>query len=105
MTADTRSDAVREDDAGSDAPPGLDLDVPEGATVHECPRCGAPFARERHRDLHLGLAHAELTAEERDRYVAASEDERADLRSFQIRALGAIVLLYFGFLFTYAVAA
>lgn len=84
---------------------GTDLDVPRGATAHECPRCGAPFARERHRDLHLGLSHADLTSEERERYVAASEDERADLRTFQIKALGALVLLYFGFLFTYAVAA
>ncbi|WP_313694651.1 DUF7410 domain-containing protein [Halorarum halobium] len=79
-------------------------DVPADATVYECPRCGAPFARERHRDLHVGLDHGDLSEAERAAYDAASEGEAADLRRFQILALGALVLLYFGFLFTYAVA-
>lgn len=93
---------TRTADADGDARP--ELDIPDGATVHECPRCGVPFARERHRDLHLGLDHRNLTEDERAAYAAASEDEGADLRRFQIVALGLLVLLYFGFLFTYAVA-
>ena len=96
---------TRTADANADpAAARADLDVPDGATVYECPRCGAPFARERHRDLHLGLDHRNLTEDERAAYDAASEDESADLRRFQIVALGLLVLLYFGFLFTYAVA-
>lgn len=88
--------------ADDDARP--ELDIPDGATVYECPRCGAPFARERHRNLHLGLEHGNLTEDERAAYADASEDERSDLRRFQIVSLGLLVLLYFGFLFTYAVA-
>ena len=104
---DRGSDDARrgsDDDPRRSGARGPDLDVPDGATVHECPRCGAPFARERHRDLHLGLAHGDLTEDERAAYAAASEDERADLRRFRIVALGALVVIYFGFLFTYAVA-
>ena len=77
--------------------------VPSDAPVVECPRCGRPFARERHRDLHVGVDHADLDADERAAYEAASEDERAELRRFRIVSLGLLVALYFGFLFLYAV--
>jgi len=77
--------------------------VPPDAPVVECPRCGRPFARERHRDLHVGVDHADLDADERAAYEAASEDERAELRRFRIVSLGLLVALYFGFLFLYAV--
>ncbi|WP_435062747.1 DUF7410 domain-containing protein [Halobaculum sp. EA56] len=77
--------------------------VPPDATAVECPRCGRPFARERHRDLHLGRAHGDLDPDERDAYEAAVADERADIRRFRIVSLGLLVLLYFGFLFLYAV--
>ena len=101
MNAARETDDARPPRTGRGDP---DLDVPEDATTYACPRCGAPFARERHRDLHLGLAHADLTEGERAAYAAASEDERADLRRFRIVALGMLVLLYFGFLFAYAAA-
>ena len=76
--------------------------VPSDASVVECPRCGRPFARRRHRDLHVGLDH-DPDADERAAYEAASEDERADLRRFRIVSLGLLVALYFGFLFLYAI--
>ena len=56
-------------------------EVPPGAPTHECPRCGRPFARERHRDLHLGQSHGDLTDGE----------------------LGLLVLFYVGVLFLVAI--
>lgn len=74
---------------------------PEDAS---CEHCGERFPSERLRDLHRGLDHyAALDADERAAYEAASEAETEDLRSFRLRALAALVLLYFGFLLTYAV--
>ena len=84
---------------------GVELDVPAGAEVYACERCGERFPRERQRDLHRGLAHAaDLTPAEREAYADASADEGADLRRFRIVSLGLLVLIYFGFLFLYAVA-
>ncbi|MFC7096599.1 DUF7410 domain-containing protein [Halobaculum marinum] len=77
--------------------------VPPGATAYECPRCGRPFAHERHRDLHLGQSHGDLTDDERDAYAAARDDETDDLRHFRIVSLGLLVLFYFGFLFLFAI--
>lgn len=79
-------------------------DVPSDATVVTCPRCGRPFVRERHRDLHLGQAHAGLGDDERAAYEAARDEEADELRRFRILSLGLLVVIYFGFLFLYAVA-
>jgi len=69
-----------------------------------CERCGERFPSERLRDLHRGLEHyADLGADERSAYEAAYESETEDLHSFRLRALAALVVLYFGFLMTYAV--
>ena len=82
---------------------GVETDVPLDATAHACERCGRPFARESYLALHRGLAHgADLSAAERAAYEAALDEERDDLRRFRILALGALVLVYFGFLFAYA---
>lgn len=71
-----------------------------------CERCGERFPSERLRDLHRGLEHyRDLTDAERAAYEAAYESETEDLQSFRLRALAALVLLYFGFLMTYAVVA
>lgn len=79
-------------------------DVPPDAA--ECPYCGDAFPAERLRDLHRGLEHYDrLDERERDAYEAAYRSETADLRSFRLRALAALVVLYFGFLMTYAVVA
>jgi len=83
--------------------PDRDADVPPDATPHVCERCGHPFTAESRLALHRGLAHTELTPEEREAFEAAREEEEADLRRFRLLALAALVALYFGFLMTYAV--
>jgi len=99
--------------AGDGSPTGTDAhdttadpyEVPPDTTAVACPRCGRPFARERHRDLHLGVDHRDLDDDERAAYEDAREAETDELRRFRIVSLGTLVLLYFGFLFLYAVAA
>ncbi|WP_232701319.1 DUF7410 domain-containing protein [Halobacterium wangiae] len=77
-------------------------DTPPDAV--ECPHCGEPFHDERLRDLHRGLEHYDgLDDAERDAFEEAYLAENADLRSFRLRALAVLVMLYFGFLMVYAV--
>lgn len=84
----------------------LDHAVPPDAEAFACPECGEPFARERHRRLHRGLAHYDALDESaREAYAEAYAAEEGDIRRFRIVALGALVLIYFGFLFAYAVFA
>ncbi|RMB13918.1 DNA-binding protein [Haloplanus aerogenes] len=84
--------------------PTADAHVPPDATAHVCDRCGRPFVHETQLALHRGLDHAaDLTAEEREAYEDAHDKEVADLRRFRLLALAALVILYFGFLMTYAV--
>lgn len=91
-------------DADAATPETEPFDDP--ADAPRCPYCGAPFATERLRDLHRGLNHYEdLDINERDAYETAYRSESEDLRSFRLRALAVLVLLYFGFLMTYAVVA
>jgi hypothetical protein len=69
----------------------------------ECPYCPDRFGRARYRDLHLGQAHeGRMTAAERTDYEAAAETEREALRMFRLKALAALVAVYFGFLMVYA---
>lgn len=80
-------------------------DAPGGdrGDAADCPYCDRRFARTDYRDLHLGLDHAErLDADEREAYRAALETEREALRMFRLKALAALVLVYFGFLLVYA---
>lgn len=82
------------------------VDVPPGEEPHRCGRCGAPFKHEDLLALHRGLDHWDaLTEPEREAYHAALDDENDAIRRFRIIALGGLVLLYFGFLFAYAVFA
>ena len=77
-------------------------DTPPDAV--ECTHCGRAFPNERLRDLHRGLDHYDrLDGAEREAYEAAYLAENDDLRSFRLRALAVLVLLYFGFLMLYAV--
>jgi hypothetical protein len=100
-TGDARPDAF---DASGVTP--SDVRVPQGVEAYECPHCGRLFPRERYRDLHRGQAHpAALSEAEVDAYRAATDDEWDDLRRFRIVALGALVVLYFGFLLAFAVFA
>lgn len=90
--ADTHSGSVSTEwtDAPADAP--------------RCSYCGTPFPAERLRDLHRGIEHYDrLDDAEREAYEDAYLAEGEDLRSFRLRALGALVVLYFGFLMSYAV--
>ncbi|MFB6143640.1 MAG: C2H2-type zinc finger protein [Halorientalis sp.] len=83
-----------------------DYEVPAGETPHRCARCGAPFADEQLLALHRGLEHAaDLSATERTAHEEALEAEQAAVRRFRLVALGALVVLYFGLLVTYALVA
>ncbi|MGM0590763.1 MAG: DUF7410 domain-containing protein [Halobacteriota archaeon] len=83
-----------------------EFDVPPDATVYDCEYCGRPFTREDYCALHRGLAHPDrLSADQRVAFDDVFEGESADLRRFRLVSLGALVLLYFGFLFAYAVFA
>ncbi|WP_224336942.1 hypothetical protein [Haloprofundus halobius] len=76
----------------------------EDDVAFRCRYCGDPFVEERHLALHRGLNHAnDLTETEREAYRDAYADEEADLKRFRLVSLGALVVLYFGFLFVYAV--
>ncbi|MFD1589243.1 C2H2-type zinc finger protein [Halorientalis brevis] len=78
--------------------------VPTGDDAFVCEYCGAPFATEEYHSLHLGLQHgASLTDDQRDAFEAAATDEAEELKLFRLKALGLLVLLYFGLLMTYAV--
>ena len=78
--------------------------VPPDAPMHVCAYCDRPFAEESYLVLHRGLAHADdLSEEEREAFSGAYEREEADLNRFRIIALGLLVILYFGFLFVFAV--
>lgn len=80
--------------------------VPPGETPLECPHCGEPFPDETILTLHEGLAHYDALSPDRQRaFAEAYERETDDLRSFQLRALAGLTLLYFGFLFAYALFA
>lgn len=56
--------------------------------------------------LHRGVRHPqELEDGELTAYREAYAEEQSELRSIRLRALGALILLYFGFLFLFAVFA
>ena len=80
-----------------------DYDVPADAPAHECRYCGRPFAREEWLALHRGLEHpAELDDDEVAAFRAAHDAEEETLGSFRLRALGALILIYFCLLMIYA---
>ena len=84
----------------------IESSVPRGADTADCPYCGRPFTRERHRDLHRGRAHPDrLTDHEVEAYREAAEAEWNSLKRFRLLALGALVVVYFGFLIAFAVYA
>jgi hypothetical protein len=76
----------------------------DGDPAATCEYCGRPFTHEQYLVLHRGVAHdGEITDEEREAYERASEREDEALRRFRLKALAALVALYFGFLMLYAV--
>jgi hypothetical protein len=88
--------------SGRDAAP--ETAVPDDAAAATCPYCGRRFPRERAVTLHVGLDHAdEASDEEVESFQAAYRDERDDLRRFQLLALAVLIVVYFGFLFAFAI--
>jgi len=78
-------------------------DVPDDAEPERCPECGRPFVREELVTLHRGQAHGgRLDADEIEAFEDAYEKESERLRLFRLKALIALVILYFGLLMTYA---
>ena len=69
-----------------------------------CEHCGRPFAREQFLALHYGVDHpASMDETQRAAYEEALHDEDGELRKFRLKALLALVLVYFGFLMLWAV--
>ncbi|UWG48222.1 Metal-binding domain [Halanaeroarchaeum sp. HSR-CO] len=74
------------------------------ATVHRCPYCGRPEQTTQLLALHIGEEHWEQATErERDRYRTEYEAESDALWRFRLIAVGVLVVIYFGFLFTYSI--
>ncbi|SFR61596.1 DNA-binding protein [Halogeometricum limi] len=68
-----------------------------------CRVCGRTFPETRLLVLHRGVRHPSvLTDAEREAYREAYRAEEEEIRSFRLRALVVLVVLYFGFLFLYA---
>ena len=68
-----------------------------------CGHCGDRFADDRLLALHRGRAHREaLTDAEVEAYREARTEERDDVRLFRVKALGLLLLIYFGFIYVYA---
>lgn len=79
------------------------FEVPPDGDAYHCPHCETVEATERLLALHKGQAHPErLNEREQAAYEAAYQSEQERIRLGRLAALGALVLLYFGLLLTYA---
>ncbi|WP_254838133.1 hypothetical protein [Natronomonas marina] len=91
---------------GDGSRPAGDRDAPPAEAPSEpavCAYCGDRFVDTRLLALHRGLTHSgRLTDDERAAYREARADERDELRLFRLKALGALLVVYFGFIFVYA---
>ena len=86
--------------------PTDDYAVPAGETPERCGYCDAPFADADLLALHRGIEHADgLSADERESFEAVYADEQEEIRLFRLKALGLLVLLYFGLLIAYSLFA
>jgi hypothetical protein len=105
-TPTKRADTAAGTDPATEPTVPVDYELPPDADPVVCRHCGAPFANEELLALHRGIDHADALDEaERDAFDAAYESEDERLRLFRLKALGALVLLYFGLLITYSVVA
>ena len=76
-------------------------DAPEEPAV--CDYCGDRFVDERLLALHRGRSHRDrLNEAETEAYREARTEERDDVRLFRLKALGGLLMLYFGFIYLYA---
>jgi hypothetical protein len=72
----------------------------------KCEYCGHPFPTTDRLVLHKGVEHPrQLDDDEEDAFLSARADEKDELRTLRLKALGALVLLYFGFVMLYAIFA
>jgi hypothetical protein len=84
-----------------DSPRRTDIDA-----EYVCDDCGRAFHTEDLRILHRGVRHPDaLDAAEQEAYREVYREEERAIRSFRIRALGVLVVLYFGLLFLYVIYA
>ena len=80
-----------------------DTDVPTGETPITCPYCQRPFGSRRLLALHKGLDHWERIDDgEREAFSEAYRDESANLRTFRLKMVGILIVVYFAFLFVYS---
>ena len=83
--------------------PELSFDVPDDKDPFRCPDCGQPFVREELLALHRGQHHRETLGEAgMDAFESAYDAETDDLRLFRLKALLALIVLYFVLLMIYA---
>ena len=93
------------DDNATPSPRAPD-ESPTADAAYVCGDCGRAFHTAGLRILHRGVRHPDaLDAGEREAYREAYREEERAIRSFRIRALGVLVVLYFGLLFLYVVYA
>lgn len=77
---------------------------PHDSPAGRCDYCGHPFPSTDRLVLHKGLEHlGELDTEEKEAFRSAQADEEDELRTLRLKALGALVFLYFGFVMIYAI--
>ncbi|WP_244605220.1 DUF7410 domain-containing protein [Halorussus halobius] len=77
--------------------------VPPGESPAACPYCGRPLESDRLLVLHEGLDHWErLDDDRREAFRETYAGETDDLRTFRLKMLGLLVVLYFAFLFVYS---
>lgn len=74
------------------------------STTHGCPYCDRRERTEHLLVVHVGEEHWErATDEERNQYRTAYEAESDALWRFRLIAVGALVVIYFAFLFAYSI--
>lgn len=82
----------------------MDAPTADEPTLHSCPYCSRDERTETLLALHVGEEHWDRATEtERDRYREAYEAESEALWRFRLLAVAALVVLYFGLLFTYSI--
>jgi hypothetical protein len=83
--------------------PIYDTEVPPGESPVECPHCGRPLESERLLVLHEGIDHWQrLDDDRREEFRDTYRHENDDLRTFRLKILGLLVVVYFAFLFVYS---
>lgn len=85
----------------------INTEVPSEDTLTEvCDYCEQPFATAERLVLHKGLEHSRMLTElEQEAFLTVRADEEDDLRLLRLKALGMLVVVYFGFLFLYVIFA